>query len=94
MNSPTMSNQKQEMKRKFRYGSRNLVLWLAAFGMCLIGYALGAEATFSYKSSTMNFNSFRPDNRECKVYLATIIIFDCAFEYHAYQRNYLIQNSD
>ena len=41
----------------------------------------------------MQFNNYVGDYKNCKVYIASIIVFDCNLQYSAYQWSFLFRNA-
>lgn len=41
----------------------------------------------------MTFNNYNAGYKNCKVYIANIVIFDCGLQYNAYKWNYLFRNA-
>ena len=59
--------------------------------VCLV--RVDAQATNSIRSATMTFNNYNPGYKNCKVYIANIVVFDCGLQYNAYQLSYLFRNA-
>lgn len=65
---------------------------LAAALLCLTSVEAQTPSV-SFRSSTMTFNNYNEGYKECKVFIANIVIFDCGLQYNAYQWSYLFRNA-
>lgn len=78
---------------KPKIAKRNQIIKLVALMNLLLVWNVQALATFSYRSSPMQFSKYINNYKNCKVYIANIIIFDCGYDYQAFKWNNLIEHS-
>lgn len=53
--------------------------------VCLVRVSAQIEPSQSFRSAQMTFNNYNPGYKDCKVYIANIVVFDCGLQYDAYQ---------
>jgi hypothetical protein len=61
--------------------------------LCLVRIEGQLSTSSLYRSSDFKFNIYVGNYKDCKVYIANIVVFDCGLQYSAYQWRYLFRNA-